>query len=247
MFKSKKRLLLAASALGAVGATATLVAGVTFGFFSATTPSQTSTFTAGNVTLSQGATDTCTVTSTSGTVTAGTNGSSVADIVPGDSGTCTDTVTYTGSAPAYLGVDLAIASTAAGNGPAAYTGAGATPADDCTPGSAGGLYDGSACGLQVKVTDSNATTFMSGTTWNGTAASGVSPSVSDLLVNTTPDNAGTSVTFTVAYSLPVGAPNAYQNAGSSITLSVHAVQSGNNGSASACTAGDTCAGITGWS
>lgn len=67
---NKKRLLVAASGMTALGAAATLVAGVTFGFFSATTSPSTSTLSAGTVTLGAStATTTCTV----------------SDIAPGDS------------------------------------------------------------------------------------------------------------------------------------------------------------------
>ena len=52
----KKRFALGAAAVATVGAVATLVAGVTFGLFSATTgPTTTTPFTAGTVTLTSDA------------------------------------------------------------------------------------------------------------------------------------------------------------------------------------------------
>src|SRR5581483_9643723 len=58
---SRKRLLSTSAALLTIASLVALVAGVTFGLFSATTPSQSGTFTAGTVTLDQTKTITCTV------------------------------------------------------------------------------------------------------------------------------------------------------------------------------------------
>lgn len=87
----KKRLYLGAGALATVGAVGTLVAGTTFGLFSASagTP-QASTFSSGTVSLTAPVAGYCHVT----------------NAVPGESGTCTLVATYTGSAPAYLGLDV---------------------------------------------------------------------------------------------------------------------------------------------
>jgi hypothetical protein len=227
----KKRLALGAGAVATVGAVATLVAGVTFGLFSATTPTQSNTFSAGTVSLSQSAATSC----------------SIANIQPGDSGSCHFTVTYNGtvSAGAWLGVDLAVTNPTPGSPVQAYApgNAGGTPA------AAPGLYDSSGNGLQVTITDNQATavTYMSGTSWNGGHTSGATPSVNDLLVNTTAFTNSTSVIFTIAWSLPSTANNAYEGAASTVTMLVHAVQAGNNGITTGCTAGDTCAGITSWS
>jgi len=226
----KKRMALGAGALATVGAVAALAAGVTFGFFSATTPTQTNTISAGTVSLTQTAATSCNVT----------------DIQSGDSGTCNFTVNYTGTVSdgVWLGADLGISGTAG------------VPVQSYAPGNAGGtpaaapgLYDSTANGLQVSVTDNQAPsgTYMSGTTLNGTATAGASPSVADLLVNPTAFTAPTSVTFTIAWSLPTTASNAYDSATSTITLLVHAVQAGNNGNTTGCTAGLTCSGIGSWS
>ena len=229
-FHGKKRLLLAAGALAATGAVATLVAGSTFGFFSATTPTVSNTVTAGTVTLAQSAVSSCTITK----------------VQPGDSGSCSLTVTYNGtvSAGAYLGVDLGISGTA-GSPVQAYAAGNA----GTTPAAAPGLYDGTANGLQLSLVDSQTSpvTYMSGTSVNGSNFNGASPSVNDLLVNTSPAATGFATTFTLSWSLPTSANNAYQGASSTVTILVHAVQAGNNGNTTGCTAGDTCAGIGTWS
>jgi len=227
----KKRLLLAAGALAATGAVATLVAGSTFGFFSATTPTVTNTVTAGTVTLAQSAQTSCTITK----------------VQPGDSGSCQFTVTYNGTVSdgAYLGVDLGVASTAAGSPVQAYAAGNA----GTTPTAAPGLYDGTANGLQLTLADSQSSpvTYMSGTSVNGSNFAGANPSIDDLLVNTAPAATGFATTFTLSWALPTSANNAYQGAGSTVTILVHAVQAGNNGSTGSCTAGDTCGSIGTWS
>ena len=229
---TKKRVIVGAGVLSTLGAVVTLVAGVTFGFFSATVPGQDSTFAAGTVTFDQTAATSC----------------GVINIQPGDSGTCTfNVVTYTGTVTggAYLGVDLAVTNPVPGN-----------PAQPYAPGNLGtvptaaaALYDGTANGLQVSITDDQGSpvTYMNQDQWNGTAASGTTPSINDLLVNTTPFTGTTSVTFTIAWSLPASADNAYADAGSTITMLVHAVQARHNGSTALCTAGNVCAGIANWS
>ena len=62
----------------------------------------------------------------------------------------------------------------------------------------------------------------------------------NLLVSKTPFTNGQSVTFTVDYTLPVGSTNAYDTAGTTVTLLAHAVQSQGNGSVASCTAGHQC-------
>ncbi len=111
------------------------------------------------------------------------------------------------------------------------------------------LYDSTANGLQVTIADNQAisVTYMSGTSWNGSSTSGTTPSVNDLLVNKAAFTGSTAVQFTISWSLPTTASNAYDGAASTLTMLVHAVQAGNNGSTASCTAGDTCSGITAWS
>jgi hypothetical protein len=213
-FMSKQRLLLTAGGITTVAAAATLVAGTTFGLFSAgNTQTGSNSFTAGTVSLGSPATVSC----------------SVSNMVPGDSSTgytpaitgqtdtqtapCTFAVTYTGSAPAYLAVDVAVSGTS--------------------------LYDGTANGLQLELSDGT-TSYTTSGALNGT---------SDLLVSKTPDAGGSNTvhTLTLNYALPTGAGNAYQGLASTFTLTIHAVQSGNNSFVSACTAGQSCGTASNWS
>ena len=211
---NKKRLLLSAGALTTVAAAGTLIAGTTLGLFSATnTQTGTNSFTAGTVSQGSAATTTCTIT----------------NMVPGDSSTgfvsppsgrtnpqtapCTFAVTYTGSAPAYIGVDIAVGGTS--------------------------LYDTTANGLQLQISDGT-TSYTTSGALNGT---------SNLLVSTTPDagSSNTVHTLTVNYALPSGSPNTYQNLNTTLTLTIHSVQSGNNNFVGLCTAGHSCGAAANWS
>jgi hypothetical protein len=231
---TKKRVVVGAGVFSTLGAVVTLVAGVTFGFFSATMPGQDSTFAAGTVSLDQSAPVAC----------------NVARIQPGDSGTCTFYATYNGTVlgGAYLGVDLAVTNPVAATPVQAYA-----PGNvGTTPTAAGGLYDGTPNGLQVTITDNQTpiVKYMNATLWNNTSATGTAPLVNDLLVNNTPITGTTPITFTIAWSLPSSANNAYDDAGSTITMLVHAVQASHNGTPASianCTVGDVCSAITHWS
>jgi predicted ribosomally synthesized peptide with SipW-like signal peptide len=228
----KKRLFVTAGSIASIGAIAALASGVTFGLFSDTAPIVDSPFNAGTVSLTQAAATSCTV----------------SNIQPGDSGSCEFTVNYIGSVSdgVWLGVDLAITAPVAGSPVQEY----APGNSGTTPIAAAGLYDSTARGLQVSVTDnqSPSVTYMSGTDWNGSATRGVTPSIDDLLVNTAAITTDpTPVVFTISWSLPFTAGNDYDGAASTIEMIVHAVQAGHNGSTTSCTAGDVCAGITGWS
>lgn len=119
----KKRLLFGAGLLGTVAATATLVAGVTFGLFSATPQSASTTFTSGTVSLTSDATGYCVT---------------PADIVPGDSGTCTFVANYTGNVSAFVGLNTSTTG-------ALYTGI--------------GTDDSAANVLVVAITDGNSTPY----------------------------------------------------------------------------------------
>ena len=218
----KKRIALGAGALAIIGATATLAAGTTFGLFSATESSSGEAFTAGTVTVGTG-----TPTSVVCTIT---------NMVPGDSSagapigskadaSCTYNVKYTGSAPAWLGVDVSVS-----NGSTA-------------------LYDGSATGLQLYLKDTNSTYLTStaptaGSTFKtagGTATSLPVGSTNDLLVNTTAAATNTATSFTLDYALPIASGNSYQGGSTTVTLTFHAVQSGNNPLPATCTtAGQQC-------
>jgi Camelysin metallo-endopeptidase len=104
----KKRITLGSGALATVGAVATLVAGVTFGFFSASQGSSTSNFATGTVSIGSPANTVCSIT----------------NMVPGDNSVgytpdnpnrtnaklahCVFSVTYTGSVPAYIGLSTSL-------------------------------------------------------------------------------------------------------------------------------------------
>ena len=248
---SVKRLALVGSLLTVIGAATTLVAGVTFGLFSATVAQSggPNTFTAGKVTLSQSASTVCSVSPMSpgdGTSLGGGTSNNASEVQ------CIFPVTYTGNVPAYLALDLSIASTAAGVPPAG---------DSSSP--AAGLYDSSATGLQLLVRDAggaktliaaangtSAGTRYSVSTGFDTATTGANPAVSNLLLYDA--TAGSKVfqpnhtdTIMIDYVLPATASNSYQQAASSITLTVHAVQANNN--ANTCTAGYQCPSGSGFS
>ncbi|HEV3309820.1 MAG TPA: hypothetical protein VG815_04830 [Chloroflexota bacterium] len=241
---SQKRLLITAATVATIGSAVVLVIGVTFGLFSATSPAQSGTFTAGTVTLDQTKTITCVV----GTLSPGDGSYGSYNTESGANAQCSLPYSYTGNVPAYLAVDVSVSGTAGTSTP--YYG-GAAPAV------APGLFDGSANGLQlvVKSTGTVANTFITGTQFtngsnvatnvtgscsgngseSGCAASGT---VNDLLIGQfAPTNTGT---ITVDYGLPTAANNAYQNAATTITLTVHAVQANNNASVAACTNSHQC-------
>ena len=194
---------------------AALVAGFTFGLFSATQSSGANTFTAGTVTVAAGspASVTCTISS----------------MVPGDSSSgasagsktgtpCTYNVKYTGSASAWLAVDVAVSN-------------GSTV-----------LYDGTATCLQLYLKDAG-TSYVNGTTFaqqGGGPAALAAGTTSNLLVSTSPAANGAAVSFSLDYALPAAAGNSYQGGSTTVTLTFHAVQSGNNALPSGCAAGQQC-------
>jgi hypothetical protein len=216
--------------IAAAIAAAAIAAGVTYAVFSLTAAGGASSFSAADVTLAQSAVHTCVVTGLA------PGDASTGWTQPGPKDQCSFTVTYAGSAPAFLGLDVSFAGTQAGSDP-----------NGVLPGAAG-LYDSSATGLQVLIRDAQSTpvTYMNGTVLGGAATSGADAGASNLLVSTTPATTGTTVTFTVDYLLPASTTNAYEHAASSVTLTVHAAQAGNNGSAASCTAGRVCPGIGSW-
>jgi hypothetical protein len=138
--------------------------------------------------------------------------------------TCTYNVKYTGSASAWLGVDVTVTN-------------GSTP-----------LYDGSATGLQIYLKDGSTTYLTStapavGTTYvkeGGTSASLPAGTTSNLLVSTSPATTNTAVSFTLDYAVPIATGNSYQGGSATVTLTFHAVQSNNNALPSDCAAGQQC-------
>jgi len=218
----KIRLALAGAVAVTIGAVATLVGGVSFGLFSGTGSSSAQSFTAGTVTVGAG-----TPTSVTCTIT---------NMVPGDSSagapigskadtTCTYNVKYTGSANAWLAVDVTVSN-------------GSTP-----------LYDDTATGLQLYL-KAGSTTFLTstaptaGTTYVQQGGSSASlpggTTTSNLLISTTAATTNTAVSFTLDYAVPIASGNTYQGGSAMVTLTFHAVQSGNNPLPSACAAGQQC-------
>jgi hypothetical protein len=226
---TRRRLTMAAAALTAVAAVATLVAGFTFGLFSATESSGANSFTAGTVSVALGspASVTCTITGmTPGDSSAG------APIGSNNDTTCTYNVKYTGTATAYLAVDI-----------------------DVTNGSTS-LYDGTATGLQLYLADGTPTTYVTstaptaGTTYKqqgGASASLPVGTTANLLVSTTAATTNTAVDFSLDYAVPIASGNTYQGGSSTVTLTFHAVQAGNNPLPSACAAGQQCNNGSGFS
>lgn len=217
----KKRLALGGAIVATLAAVATLVGGVSFGLFSSNGTSGANTFTAGTVTVGPGSPSsvTCTIPAMlPGDSSAGAPIGSKADT------TCTYNMKYTGTASAWLGVDVTVT-----NGSTA-------------------LYDGTATGLQLYL-KAGSTTFLTstaptaGTTYTaqgGTATSLSAGTTTNLLVSTTPATANTAVSFTLDYALPVATGNSYQGGSATVTLTFHAVQSGDNALPSACAAGQQC-------
>jgi hypothetical protein len=222
MSVKKRRLVIIGAAAATIGAAATLAGGITFGLFSASGSGGANTFTGGTVSVGAGTpvSVVCTIT----------------NMVPGDSSTgapiggkvatpCTYNMKYTGSATAWLAVDVAVS-----NGPTA-------------------LYDGTATGLQLYLKDGAPATYITstaptaGTTFvaqGGTATSLPAGTTSNLLVSTTPAATNTAVSFSLNYAVPIATGNAYQGGSSTVTLTFHAVQAGNNPLPGACVAGQQC-------
>jgi hypothetical protein len=220
--KKKKRLAIIAGSVATVGAAATLAGGVTFGLFSASGAGGANTFTGGTVTV--------------GTGTPVSVNCVITNMVPGDSSSgaaigskadtaCTYNMKYTGSATAWMAVDVAVSN-------------GTTP-----------LYDGTATGLQLYLKDGTPSTYLTstaptaGTTFaaqGGAATSLPTGTTANLLVSTTPAAPNTAVSFTLNYAVPIATGNAYQGGSATVTLTFHAVQAGNNPLPGACVAGQQC-------
>jgi hypothetical protein len=216
---------------------ASFVSGATLGVFSSSgTVSGNNTFTAGVVSFGSPAIATCTINPMApGDASTGWSPA-------GSAATCTYQVTYSGNINAFLGLDLAITSVA---------GSPLTPYTGSAPSAAAGLFDGTANGLQVLVTDSSATTFLNNTTYVNQAGSSVAlsatSSVTGLLISRTPMTNGGTDTVTVNYKLPTSASNAYNLASSTIVLQIHAVQADNNTIPVGCAAGKVCTSGFNWS
>lgn len=235
--QTAKRAASLAAVLASLAAGATFIAGVTLGLFSsAGHTSGNNSFTAGVVSFGSPASTTCTISPMSpGDASTGWSPA-------GSDGVCTYQVTYSGNIPALLGLDMTITGVA-GTPVAPYGGA--------TPSAAGGLFDGTANGLQVLITDTASTNFLNNTTYQSQAGNPVTlsstSSASDILLSRTASTNGASDTVTVNYRLPPSASNAYNSASTTIVLVIHAVQANNNTLPVGCAAGRVCSTGFNWS
>ncbi len=210
MFLSRhRRFTLVLSAVGVLGAAAALAVGASYALFSSTATPQTATISAATVTLTN-----------SGSASA--QNCTFQDIVPGDNlgSTCTYTVDYTGSAPAWLLLNVATSSMSGSGGKA--------------------LIDGGPYGLIPQISYSSGTgTQLFGysmgprptcTTTNGVES--CTSSYDNQLVSTggTISN-GQTFTFTISGAMNIGTDaqnNPYQGGTGTITVQAWAVQSANN-------------------
>jgi hypothetical protein len=216
-----------ASGITAIAAVGTLVAGLTFGIFSAVSPSQTNTFTAGTVTLGTPTSVSCAIGATTSptgpAMEAGDTSTGFTLFTPaGTDAPCTFQIQYTGTIGAFIGVTLVATTTT-------------------TP----GLYNPPPAtngGLQFQITDDTGTSYTDAT---GLIHTNTATPLAPLFVND--DATTTTHTFTVNYGLPLNATNTYQGKETTLTLTVYAVQDSNNGSATGCTKGQQCPAITAWS
>lgn len=211
-------------------------AGTTYGTMSNRHSSGANAFAAGTVTVGLdpgGSQVTCSITAMNGG-----DSSAGAPIGTGADPTCKFQVKFTGSANAWLAVDVAVA-------------------DGSTS-----LYDGSTGGLQLYLSDGTTTYLTSTATASGggsgtryTAKGGGATAlpttgVTDLLVNAASGGTapGTIVHFALDYAVPAWSGSQYWGGSATITLTFHAVQAANN-VPSGCTTGAQCppsAGIS-WS
>jgi hypothetical protein len=158
-------------------------------------------------------------------------------LVPNGSATiCTLKVSYTGSLPGWMGLDIFIATSPGAGGENLYN----PGASDNPP--------------AFSVTDSNAVSYALPTTALASCPSGpystfnkCYQTTSPLLVSTAPlTNSSPQATFNVSITLPTNNSSNYQGATAATVLTAHAVQASNNGTTSGCTAGFACPGILRW-
>ena len=224
-FQRNRRFLKSAAGAAAIASIGTLSLGGTWALFSAQQTSGDNSFAAGTVTVGPGA---------SSSVVCNVTG-----MVPGDSSNgfgslssalapCTYRVKYTGSASAYLAVDIQVL------------------APSTSLPSSAALYDSSATGLQLLVTSGTGVdklTYLNGTTYrlvdgsNATVAAG--STVSNLLLSTSAAATDDEHEFDVNYALPTLAGNGLQGGSATLKLTFRAVQAGNQSSAG-CSAGRQC-------
>lgn len=215
----RKPVRTAGAILCAFVAAASFSLGSTSALFSASETGGTNTFATGTVSVGLGATSTT---------------CSVANLMPGDSSTnfgsgsaahapCDFRVRYTGTAPAWLAADIAVAA--------------GSPA----------LFTGAATGLQFKVAVNGGPTLLDGTTVTSQAGATVpvvaGTPATNLLVSAAPAAPGDLVRFDIDFLLPLLAPNSLQGGSAALTVTFRAVQSANQ-PLGTCLAGRQCTSIT---
>lgn len=224
---NKKRMAATLAAVVALSGGAALATSVTLGFFSAATATQTNQFSAGTVTLTSNVSGAC----------------QVSGLLPGSSGSpCTLQVAYSGSVPAYLGLDVLVATSTGGTGTLPLY----NPSDPTND-------------LQVSVFDNQTAPVAfvqpapSATNFGPPLVNCPSPygsgytcyQLTDLLVSISPFTNGQGDTFTTSVSVPTTSATGYQGGTASIVLLAHAVQAGNQ-SLGSCAAGSPCTTVS-WS
>ncbi|MBU6201347.1 MAG: hypothetical protein KJS90_05025 [Acidobacteria bacterium] len=201
---------------------AVAAAGTGIGTFSLFTDVQTpaaNTFESGTVQLGLGsATSSCTV----------------PVLVPGDSSTgwgsgsadrpvCRIELAYTGSADAWLGVDVLV------------------------DGAATNLFTGGSDGIQLKLRTDAGVTVLDGTAYRDAAGTArtlaVGTEVEGILLADVPAVTGDTVIVELDYLLPTAAPNAMQGRDATVTFTFRAAQSSNQ-PVLGCVAGRQCGTIT---
>ncbi len=195
---ARRRVLGTAGFAAAVLALSCLVTNTTLGLFSASAASGQNSFSAGTVTLANGAVANC----------------PVSNLLPGSApGTCSFTSTYSGSA-AYLAVDMLIE---------AQAGPGGTKLYNPTDASNDLQVSVTSSGPSVTYTvPTSATTCPA-----GAPAGSSCYELDNELVSTSAVTAA-AVTFSVAVSLPTNSATGYQGGAAQVILTTHAVQSKNN-------------------
>lgn len=198
--------------LAAVTAAITLPVVATSALFNSTTATQTARFASGTVTLTSNLAGACNVT----------------NMLPGATPSpCTLTVTYSGSGPAYLGLDVLIETQAGNGGTKLYN-----PPD-------------ASHALQVTVTSTSPTVTYAvpttATTCPTSAPAGSSCYELDSeLVSTAAFTTTTGpITFTATASLPAATTTGYRGGAAQVILRAHAAQSAQN-SVAGCIAGSIC-------
>jgi Camelysin metallo-endopeptidase len=193
-----RRLLAASGFATAALALACLVTGSTFGRLSASATGGHNSFTAGTVTLANGAVANC----------------PVSNLLPGSTPVaCTFTASYTGTA-AYLAVNVLIETQAGSGGTKLYN-----------PGDSANDLQVTVTSTSPSVTYTVPT---SATTCPGGAPAGSSCYELDNELVSTSAVTSAAATFSVSVSLPTNSATGYQGGTAQVMLTTHAVQAQNN-------------------